>query len=328
MDLLSLRYFRVVARLEHVSRAAAELRVAQPSVSRTIARLEAELGVPLFDRRGRTIRLNRHGAAFLVRVERALGELDDARREMADAAGPDHGGGVTIAAETLLPLAEILAAHRAAHPAVTVRCFQSTPEGMLRHLRSREADFCIASQPLAGPGLAVLPLLREEVLLAVPPGHRLAGRRRVGLADLVEEPFVTTRPGNWQRALLERLFSTIGQRPVISCEGDEPGATHFLITAGLGIGLIPAMARTELAQLPLVWLRLDAPDCQRTLSLVRREDGYLSRAAQRFRDLAVAHFTERAGRDRRSLCEGGAGPRRPPSAAQPLAPGAANGPVP
>lgn len=289
MDLLSLRYFRVVARREHISRAAEELRVAQPSVSRTIARLETELGVPLFDRHGRSIRLNRYGAAFLTRVERALDELDDARREVADAAGLDDGS-VAVAAETLLPLTELLARFRAAHPGVTVRCFQSTPELMREQLRSREVDFCVASQPLPGPGLGAVRLLHEEVLLAVPTGHPLAGRGRIPVAELAEQVFITTRPGHWQRVLLERLFAQIGRRPVISCEGDEPGATHYLIAAGLGIGLLPSLARPDLAEAPLAWLRLDTPDCVRTLSLVRRADGYLSTAARRFRDMAVEHF--------------------------------------
>lgn len=98
MDLLQLRYFQAVARREHISQAAEELRVAQPSVSRTIARLEKELGVPLFDRRGRQVRLNSYGVAFLRRVDRALSELDEARRELSDAAGLGHGR-VTVAAE-------------------------------------------------------------------------------------------------------------------------------------------------------------------------------------------------------------------------------------
>ncbi|MGW1377779.1 LysR family transcriptional regulator [Streptomyces sp. NPDC002446] len=298
MDLLSLRYFRVVARREHISRAAEELRVAQPSVSRTVARLEAELGVPLFDRQGRAIRLNRYGAAFLTRVERALDELDDARREVADAAGLDDGS-VAVAAETLLPLTELLAGFRAAHPGVTVRCLQATPEVMLERLRAREVDFCVASQPLAGPGLGAVRLLREEVLLCVPAGHPLAGRGRLAVTDIAEEPFITTRPGHWQRTLLDRLFAGIGRRPVISCEGDEPGATHHLIGAGLGIGLMPSLARPDLDRAPLAWLRLDAPDCVRTLSLVRREDSYLSTAAGRFREMAVAHFAQRRHVERR-----------------------------
>ena len=88
MDLLQLRYFQVVARHQHVSRAATELRVAQPALSRAIARLEAEVGVPLFDRRGRRIRLNRFGAMFLARAGRALGELEQGQHELRDAAGP------------------------------------------------------------------------------------------------------------------------------------------------------------------------------------------------------------------------------------------------
>ncbi|MGF1425108.1 LysR family transcriptional regulator [Kitasatospora sp. LaBMicrA B282] len=286
MDLLSLRYFQAVARHEHISRAAEELRVAQPSVSRTIARLEAELGVPLFDRHGRRIRLNRHGAALLRRVDRALAELDDARRELADAAGRDQGT-LAVAAETLLLLTDLLAAFRERHPGVTIRLLQSPVDEMRRRLRDREVDFCIASQPLSGPSLHAVELLREEVLLAVPLGHHLAGRDRVEVAELADEVFVSTRPGHWQRALLDRLFAGAGLTPLIACEGDEPGATQLLIGAGLGIGLAPAVSRAAVPDAPLAWLRIDAPDCHRVLSLVRRRDAYLSTAARDFHDLAV-----------------------------------------
>ncbi|GHF36583.1 LysR family transcriptional regulator [Streptomyces morookaense] len=289
MDLLSLRYFQAVARHEHISRAADELRVAQPSVSRTIARLETELGVPLFDRQGRRIRLNRYGTAFLRRVDRALAELDDARRELADAAGPELGS-VAVGAETMLTLAGLLAAFRERHPGVTVRLFQSHAQEMERRLRDREVDFCVASQPLAGPSLTSLELLREEVLLAVPPGHRLAGRERVGIAELADETFVSTRPGHWQRALLDRLFAEAGLVPAITCEGIEPGATQELVSAGLGIGLIPAMSCRAAGVAPVAWVRLDAPGCHRTLTLVHRQDAYVSAAARHFRELAVEHF--------------------------------------
>lgn len=296
MDLPSLRTFQVVARHEHISRAAAELRIAQPAVSRTIARLEAGLGVLLFDRQGRSIRLNRYGAAFLRRVERALGELDDARREVADAAGLDQGR-VAVAAETLLTLSSLLSAFRAAHPGVDIRLHQSTAAVMRRQLAAREVDFCVASQPLRGAGLRSVVLMEEDVLLAVPPGHPLAGRERVRLEDVVDEPFVTTRAGHWQRELLDRLFAAAGRTPVITCEGDEPAATQFLIGAGLGIGLIPALARNEAAEAPVHWLRLDVPGCRRTLSLVRRADTYVSTAERHFEEAAVAHFGRRGRAD-------------------------------
>lgn len=82
MDLLQLQYFQVVARLENITHAAKELHVAQPSISKTIARLEESLGVPLFERSGRRIRLNRFGEAFLRRVERCFNELNDGQRDL------------------------------------------------------------------------------------------------------------------------------------------------------------------------------------------------------------------------------------------------------
>jgi len=289
MDLLALRYFQTVARLEHISRAAVELHVAQPSVSRTIARLEAELGVPLFDRQGRQIRLNQFGAAFLRRTDRILGELDDARREITDAAGLDQGS-VVVAAETLLTLTSLLAAYREQHPRVDVRLFQSTAVVMVEQLRNREVDLCVASQPLTGPALHSVELMREEVLLAAPLDHELAGRERVDIAALAGEPFVTTRPGHWQRELADRLFARAGLTPHIVCESDEPGASQDLISAGLGVGLVPSISRRVATHAPVAWLHVEDPDCSRTLRLAWRDGAFLSLAARRFRDLAVETF--------------------------------------
>jgi DNA-binding transcriptional LysR family regulator len=286
MDLLQLRYFQAVARREHVSRAAEDLRISQPSLSRSIARLEAELGVPLFDRDGRRVRLNRFGAAFLHRVDRALHELDDARRELDDAAGLDDGT-VAVAAETLRTLTDVLAAFRAEHPDVMFRLFQSSAGTMLRQLGTGDVDLCLASQPLEGPSLRTMAVVSEEVLLAVPPTHPLARRKRVGVAALAGEPFITTRHGNWQRALADRLFAEAGVEPTITCEGDEPAAIRGLISAGLGIGLLPSVSRRATAQPPVAWLRVDAPGCRRTLRFVWRDDTYLSVAAQRFREFAI-----------------------------------------
>ncbi|MFD9338882.1 LysR substrate-binding domain-containing protein [Streptomyces sp. NPDC060028] len=91
---------------------------------------------------------------------------------------------------------------------------------------------CLASQPLDGPGLTSVEVLREEVLLAVPEGHRFAGREWVEVADLDGEPFVSPGPGNWQRALAERMFARAGARPRVVCEGNEPGAVPAVSSPG------------------------------------------------------------------------------------------------
>ncbi|MFY0515478.1 LysR family transcriptional regulator [Streptomyces anulatus] len=287
MDLLQLRYFQVVARYEHMSRAAEELRIAQPSLSRTISRLEAELGSPLFDRHGRRIRLNQYGAMFLRHVDRALSELADGSRAVREAR--DTGlGRVGVASETLLTITPLLGSFRVTHPRADVRLFQSDADGMSRRLRSGEVDFCVASQPLAGTNLASVELAREEVLLAVPPGHRLDGRESVTIPEIADEPFVTTSVGNWQRALLDRLFASERLTPLLSCEGDEPGASQDMISAGLGIGFIPATSRQVGTHAPVAWVRMDAPDCHRVLTLVWNRGAYFSEAALRLKEFITS----------------------------------------
>ncbi|MFG3344771.1 LysR family transcriptional regulator [Streptomyces sp. NPDC048018] len=287
MDLHSLRQFVVVARLEHLSRAAEELRVAQPSLSRTIARLEGDLGTPLFDR-GSRLRLNDAGRIFLRHVERSLGELDAGRRAVAESTGEGFGT-VRLGSETFLTLTGPLGAFKRAHPAVEVELHQMDAEEMARRLRAREVDLCVASQPVRGEGLEAVELLDEAVWVVAPLDHPLAGRASVTVAELADEPFVTTHRGHWQRRLLDRLFTGNGLAPPkIVCQGDEPSATAILVGAGLGIGLIPDMARRSATRAPVAWIAVEGPDCRRTLTLLRSAAGEPAGAARLMRAALTA----------------------------------------
>ncbi|MEC3916641.1 LysR family transcriptional regulator [Nocardia sp. CDC160] len=288
MDLLQLRYFRMVARTENITRVAEELRVAQPSLSRTITRLESELGVPLFDRQGRRLRLNRFGTAFLARVDRALDELDSARRELADLAEEERGS-VAVGAENLMVVQHVVADFVQAYPGVRVQLFSGTTEQVVARLTAGEIDLGLVSRPIAEPGIAVRELLDEEVLLAVSPRHRLANRDRVTVAELADEPFITTSPDYWQRRVLDRVFCRAGLRPNIACEGDEPAAIRNLVATGFGVGLLPSMA-SEYPGPPVAWLHIDDVHCRRTLHVCWREDAYLPLAAGRFREMAAERF--------------------------------------
>ncbi|MFM9372779.1 LysR family transcriptional regulator [Streptomyces sp. Da 82-17] len=281
MDLNALKQFVVVARLEHLSRAADELRVAQPSLSRTVARLESELGTPLFDRAGR-LRLNDAGKLFLGYVERALGELDAGRRAVADATSEGFGT-VRLASETFLTLTGPLTAFKRAHPAIEVQLHQLPADDMARHLRAQDVDLCVSSQAIPVEGLEAVQLLDEAVWVAAPLGHPLAGRTSVTVEELADEPFVTATRRHWLRRLLDRLFAGQGLTPKIVCEGDESSAIADLISAGLGIGLVPAMARRSTTCAPVVWIAVDHPDCRRTVHLYRATNNRLSTAAELMR---------------------------------------------
>jgi DNA-binding transcriptional LysR family regulator len=280
VELNSLRQFLVVARLEHLSRAAEELRVAQPSLSRTIARLEAELGTPLFDRSGR-LRLNDAGRLFRDHVERCVGELDAGRRAVAEAG--EGMGTVRLASETFLTLTGPLAAYKRAHPAVEIELHWSPAEDVARRLRAQEVDLCVASQPIRADGLESARLFDEAVGLGTPLDHPLAGRTSVRVEELADQPFVTARKGHWVRRLLDRLFAARGLTPRIVCESDEPTAIAELISAGLGIGLVPSFARRGATRVPGAWVPVDSPDCRRTVTLYWGAGSHLSPAARLMR---------------------------------------------
>ena len=281
MELNTLRQFLVVARLEHLSRAADELHLAQPSLSRTIARLESELGTPLFDRAGR-LRLNAAGKLFRQHVERALGELDAGQRAVAETTGEGFGT-VRLASETFLPLTEPLAAFKRAHAAVEVELQQMPAEEMARRLRAQDIDLCVASQPIPTAGLEAVPLLDEPVGVITSPDHPLASRTSVSIEELADEPFVTARRGHWQRRLLDLLFAERGLTPKIVCEGDEAAAIQELIRAGLGIGFNPDIARRAIPAYPVAWIAVDHPGCRRTLTMLWGSDTHLSTAARLLR---------------------------------------------
>ncbi|MFI6597608.1 LysR family transcriptional regulator [Nonomuraea sp. NPDC050536] len=285
MELNSLKQFLVVARLEHLSRAADELHIAQPSLSRTIARLESELGTPLFDRSGR-LRLNDAGKLFRDHVERSLGELDAGRRAVAEATREGLGT-VRLASETFLTLTGPLAAYKRAHPSVEIELHWSLAEDMGRRLRAQDVDLCVASQPIHAEGLESTQLFDDAVGLVVPLDHPLAGRTSVSIDELADQPFVTARTGHWIRRLLDRLFAARGLTPKIACESDEPSAIADLISAGLGIGLVPGFARRSATPVPIhnpiVWIAVDSPDCRRTVTLHWGADSHLSTAARLMR---------------------------------------------
>ncbi|MEU6787451.1 LysR substrate-binding domain-containing protein [Nonomuraea angiospora] len=281
MELNSLRQFLVVARLEHLSGAAEELRVAQPSLSRTIARLESELGTPLFDRSGR-LRLNGTGRLFRDHVERALGELDAGRRAVAEAAS-EGVGSVRLASETFLTLTGPLSAYKRAHPTVEVELRWAPAEDMARHLRSQDVDLCVASQPIHAEGLESVELLDEAVGLATPLDHPLAGRTSVSVEELADQAFVSAGRGHWQRRLLDRLFAARDLTPKIVCEVDEPSAIAALISAGLGVGLVPTFARRGSTRVPAAWVPVDSPDCRRVVTLYWGAGSHLSTAARLMR---------------------------------------------
>jgi DNA-binding transcriptional LysR family regulator len=307
MEWQQLEYFRVVARFGHVTRAAQSLGISQPALSRAIGRLERELGVELFDRRGRAVQLNRFGRSFAGRVERALGEIDLGRRELAELAGLE-GGVVSLGFLHTLGIQvipELLGAFRASFPGVTFSLMQNASDTIYRHLWDGDVDLCFAPPPMREEGIVWTELFREELFLNVPASHRLAGRRTARLDEVAGDPFISLRPTYSIRQLINDLCRQAGFAPNIAFEGEEVGTVRGLVAAGLGVALLPAPARPAPADPPQI--EVSVPHCERRLGLGWLRGRFYGAAARRFRDFALARFEAASALEAEAAAAGGSG---------------------
>ncbi|WP_182456843.1 LysR family transcriptional regulator [Streptacidiphilus sp. P02-A3a] len=262
-----LAQFAAVARLEHVTRAAAELGMPQPTLSRAVARLEAELGVALLAREGRTVRLTRAGEIFRAAVERALAEVErgaEAARAEADPVGGRVAFGFqhTMGSETV-PM--LLRGFRVGHPRVRFQLVQEYTDSMLQRLREGELDLCLVSPRPDGPELTSRRLGEQRLRLVVPAEHRLAGRQRVRLGEVSGDAFVMLAPGYGLRRIADALCAEAGFTPRVSFEGEEAETLRGLVAAGLGVAVLPPATapRPELTE-----LGLSSAGARRELALV------------------------------------------------------------
>lgn len=289
MELLQLRYFRVVARIEHMTKAAEELFISQPSLSKTIRRLEREIGVPLFDRQGRSIRLNRFGEAFLAHVETLLRELEEGQRKVRDMAGLEHGE-VSLAAASLNWLPGLLGRFQALHPAVQFQLSRCALSELPRRLETGACDFCFLSSPLIKPGVHWRPLLTHEILLVVSTRHRLARQGSIPLGAVSQEGVVLEKVDYGLRDVIDRFCHQAGFAPRVAYEVDEPTAILDFVKADLGVAFAPAAVRKQIQEHGLVALHLTEPVCHCTFGIAWHQEHYLSEAAHAFRQFIVGTF--------------------------------------
>ncbi|MEU4132374.1 LysR family transcriptional regulator [Streptomyces wuyuanensis] len=239
-----LAYFAGVARHEHVTRAAQELGVPQSTLSRAMVRLEQDLGVTLFTRKGRTVSLTPAGRDFLVSVERALAEVERAAESVRADADPS-GGKVafgflhTMGSETV---PELIRAFRVDHPRIRFTLVQNYGEAMIERLRAGELDLCLTSPVPDAPDLVARRLDEQRLRLVVPDDHRLATRKRIRLAEAADETFVTLEPGYGLRRITDALCAEAGFSPRVAFEGEEAETLRGLVAAGLGVALLPPPA--------------------------------------------------------------------------------------
>lgn len=245
--LVQLSGFVAVAEELHFGRAAARLHMTQPPLTRQVQALERELGVELFDRTGRAVRLTPAGRAFLQDARRLLQGAESAalavRRVPTGQAGSVAVGFTAASAPGVL--GPLLARLRSDLPQVDVVLREMVTAAQLDELSAGTLDLGLVRPPVSRPELRSEEIRRESLLVALPPGHRLSDRQELTVEDLDGEDVVMYSPTeSWYfYELLISLFRAAGVRVHYSQHLSQAHSILALVEAGVGIGLVPASAR-------------------------------------------------------------------------------------
>ena len=244
MELRQLRYFAAVAQRRHFTAAAEAIGVAQPALSQQVRLLERELGVQLFDRSNRRVRLTPAGEALLIRAERILAEVANAQSELAEYAGAVRGrvivGTLPSLAEHQLP--PLVAAFHQRHPGLELILREERTARLFELLGAGEVDLALLHHsPSADtyPAVTLETLFTEELVAAVGPAHHLAAAGELPLAALREEAFILTKSGSAIRDTILAACAIAGFAPHIAFESGASATVRALAAAGLGVAILP-----------------------------------------------------------------------------------------
>lgn len=286
MEIQQLRYFLAVARLRNFSRAAERCHVAQPSLSQQIMKLEEELGSRLLERSRPEVGLTEAGRAFLPHAEKVLGELELARDRVNETRGVMRGRVALGVIPTVAPyyLPGLLGEFGARYPEIQVAVTEATTSDLVRATQEGELDLALTSLPIVARGIVAAEVFAEDLWLALPKKHPLARRSEaVRVGELSEEPFMLLQDGHCLAGQSLEFCAMRGFAPKVTFRSAQMETIQAFVAAGMGVSMVPAMARREGAG--VIYRRLHGKNPTRKIGLVRaegREPGGAARALADF----------------------------------------------
>jgi DNA-binding transcriptional LysR family regulator len=282
INLHQLRIFQAVAQHGGYSRAAAALYLSQPGVSLQVKALEKSIGLPLFEKVGRTLHLTEAGRELLGYSERIFALLDETRLVMEELGGGRRGT-VKVAASTTAGIYVVPPALGAFHrqsPGVTLTLDVLNRFTVQKRLLDNEVDLAVMGLIEDAHDLEVAEFVPNELVVIASPRHRYATRAQVTLEELSDEVFLMREVGSGTRIDTERLLTARGMRPRVGMELRSSGAIKQAVAADLGIAVMP-LAALELELLTERLVVLDAVGfpVHRHWSIARRAGSHPSAAA-------------------------------------------------
>jgi DNA-binding transcriptional LysR family regulator len=282
MELTQLEYFLTVARLEHMTLASKELNLTQPALSHAISKLEYELGVPLFERNGRNVQLNRYGTMFSKWVEEAIASIGKGKQEIGEWSNPDTGvihiSYLNILGVDLVP--SLIRDYQAGNPKVRFDLYQGNHGDIDEALENGTSDMLITSRETTMDDNEWIVIRRLPIFIVVSAGHRFASRPSLSLSELSGEPFVGLKTNCGLKATITSLFESTRFELASTYDAEDLLTVAGFIKAGLGVSVLPQTLGLMLEG--LVWIPIEEEGWEWEVGLKWRRDHYLSPASKRF----------------------------------------------
>lgn len=277
MNLFHLRYFLKLADEQHYTRTAEKLCISQPSLSNAISQLEKELGIHLFQKDGRRIRLTELGNQFYKCVSESLKTLDTGVETLQLAAkgnGIIRLGLLRVLGVDFIP--ELISEFKKNDPDhnYVFTIDTDVSQNLLEHLENGDYDMVFATPPKNSAGFELTPVAKQDLVVIVPSDHPLADQYGVDLRDTLKYPYIHFKKSSGMRSVIDELYEEIGQDPNIAYEIDEDQVVAGMVAAGFGIAIVPYM--NMLHGLDVKILQLTYPAWDRRFYMITNRNQWLS----------------------------------------------------
>jgi DNA-binding transcriptional LysR family regulator len=289
LTLRQLQVFEKVASHLSYSRAAEELYLSQPAVSMQIKQLEENIGLPLFEQMGKKIFLTEAGRELFHYSRNITQQLAEMKAVFDEMKGLGKGKltlSVVNTANYFTP--QLLAKFCQMHPNINVILQVANRDAVLKQLADNSTDLAIMGQPPEGLDISAEPFLDNPLVVIAPPDHPLARLKRVKLAHLSQEAFLSREPGSGTRSAMERFFAEHRIQPRVSMEMETNEAIKQAVQAGMGLGILSRHSiELELETRRLVILNVEHFPLMRHWFVAHRSNKRLSSAALAFKDFLL-----------------------------------------
>ncbi|WP_394405087.1 LysR family transcriptional regulator [Streptococcus sp. 20-1249] len=292
MNLQHLEYFIALAKTEHMTRTAQELNTSQPNLSYMISELEKELGVPLFKKTGRNIRLTRYGKIFYDAAAQSLNALEEGSHRILAEIDPNRGnihlGFIYTMGIEKSPT--LLKQFLADYPEVHFDFEQNNSKHLLELLKDEKLDLAFVSKVEEFDSIHFEPLTTENLVLVVPEQHPLAAFDQVSLEESLSYDYVYYNQSSGLRPYLDQTFANLDLQPKIKLELESDLSILGFVAQDFGIAIMPDIP--SIASFPVKKLKIRNPLSQRIIYLAIRQKDYISPLTQKFCDYCLAFFEQ------------------------------------